>query len=84
LRNLCTNNPKEYWKILNSGRHKKQPNISIENLLQFKKNLNGAPSNFDEIDIPSLNDDMMNGQNYNLNLYIQKKRNYKMYSKIEK
>ena len=37
LGNLCTNNPKEYWKILNSGRHKKQPNISIENLLQFKK-----------------------------------------------
>ena len=65
MRNLCTNNPKEYWKILNSGRHKKQPNISIENLLQFKKNLNGAPSNFDEIDISSLNDDMMNGQNYN-------------------
>jgi hypothetical protein len=31
-----------------------------------------APSNFDEIDISSLNDDMMNGQNYNLNLYIQK------------
>jgi hypothetical protein len=35
LRNLRTNNPKEYWKIPNSGRHKKQPNISIENLLQF-------------------------------------------------
>jgi hypothetical protein len=50
----------------------KQPNISIENFLQFKKKLNGAPSNFDEIDIPSLNDDMMNGQNYNLNLYIQR------------
>ena len=65
LRNLRTDNPKEYWKILNSGRHKQQPNISIENLLQFKKNLNGAPSNFDEIDISSLNDDMMNGQNYN-------------------
>jgi hypothetical protein len=41
------------FKILNSGRHKKQPNISIENFLQFLKNLNGAPSNFDEIDIPS-------------------------------
>jgi hypothetical protein len=37
LRNLRTNNPKEYWKIPNSGRHKKQPNISIENLLQFLK-----------------------------------------------
>jgi hypothetical protein len=58
LRNLRTNNPKEYWKILNSGRHKKQPNIAIEDLLQFKKKLNGAPLNFDEIDIPSLNDDL--------------------------
>jgi hypothetical protein len=44
LRNLRTSNPKEYWKILHSGRHKKQPNISIENLLQFKKKLNGEVS----------------------------------------
>ena len=49
---------------------KKQPNIPIENLFQIFKTLNGAPSNFYEIDIPSLNDDMMNRQNYNLNLYI--------------
>jgi hypothetical protein len=67
LRNLRTNNPKEYWKIPNSGRHRKQQNISITNLLQFLKKLNGAPSNFDEIDMSFLNDDMMNGQNYNLN-----------------
>ena len=83
LRNLRTNNPKEYWKILNSGRHKKQPNISIEDLLQFKKKLNGAPLNFDEIDIPSLNDDMMNGQNYNLNLYIQKDEIIKCIQKLK-
>jgi hypothetical protein len=83
LRNLRTNNPKEYLKILNSGRHKKQPNISIENLLQFFKKLNDAPSNFDEIDIPSLNDDMMNGQNYNLNVYIQKDEIIKCIQKLK-
>ena len=83
MRNLRTNNPKEYWKILNSGRHKTQPNISIENLLQFKLFLNGAPSNFDEIDISSLNDDMMNGQNFNLNLYIQKDEIIKCIQKLK-
>ena len=83
MRNLRTNNPKEYWKILNSGRHKKQPNISIEDLLQFKNFLNGAPLNFDEIDIPSLNDDMMNGHNYNLYLYIQKDEIIKCIQKLK-
>ena len=83
MRNLRTNNPKEYWKILNSGRHKKQPNISIENLLQFFKHLIGAPSNFDEIDIPSLNDDMINGQNYNLNFYIKKDEIIKCIQKFQ-
>jgi len=54
--------------------HKKQPIICIEHLFKFSKTLNDAPSNFDEIDIHvhSLNDDMMDRQNYNLNLYIQK------------
>jgi len=68
LRNLRTNNPKAYWKILNNGRHEKQPNISIENLFQFFNTLNGAPSNFYKLDIPSLNDDMMNRQNYTTKL----------------
>jgi hypothetical protein len=42
-----------------------------------------SPSNFDEIDIPSLNDDMMNGQNYNLNLYIQKDEIIKCIQKLK-
>ena len=50
------------------------------NLIFF---LNGAPSNFDEIDISSLNDDMMNGQNYNLNLYIQKDEIIKCIQKLK-
>ena len=39
--------------------------------------------NFDKIDIPSLNDDMMNGQNYNLNLYIQKDEIIKCIQKLK-
>ena len=39
--------------------------------------------NFDEIDIPSLNDDMMNGQNYNLYLYIQKDEIIKCIQKLK-
>ena len=62
---------------------KKQPNIPIENLFQIFKALNGAPSNFYEIDIPSLNDDMMNGQNYNLNVYIQKDEIIKCIQKLK-
>jgi hypothetical protein len=55
----------------------------VDIILLCDKKLNGAPSNFDEIDIPSLNDDMMNGQNYNLNLYIQKDEILKCIQKLK-
>jgi hypothetical protein len=42
LKTLRSKNPKEYWKILNKGQKKKQPNISIDVLYEFFKNLNGA------------------------------------------
>ncbi|CAG2219045.1 unnamed protein product [Mytilus edulis] len=40
MKNMKTTNSKEYWKILNGGSRKKQPNISIEKLYDFFKNLN--------------------------------------------
>jgi hypothetical protein len=43
LKTLTSENPKEYWKILNKGQKKKQPNICNDVLCDFKKNLNGAP-----------------------------------------
>jgi hypothetical protein len=35
LKNLKTSDPKEYWKILNRGREKKQPDIPMEDLFNF-------------------------------------------------
>jgi hypothetical protein len=32
---LSKNNPKEFWKLLNNGKRKKQPNIEIDKLYNF-------------------------------------------------
>jgi hypothetical protein len=37
---LSKNNPKEFWKLLNKGKRKKQPNIEINKLYDFFQNLN--------------------------------------------
>jgi hypothetical protein len=39
IKNLRSNNSKEYWNILRQGTNKKQPNISIDSLFEvfFKK-----------------------------------------------
>jgi hypothetical protein len=39
LKNLKTSDPKEYWKILNRGREKKQPDIPMEDLFNLFTNL---------------------------------------------
>jgi hypothetical protein len=33
-----------YWKLLNKGRDRKQPNIPLGDLFKFFKNLNKAPN----------------------------------------
>jgi len=43
LRNLRKSNSKEYWKILNIGKTKTEPNIPIESLFEYFKNLNETP-----------------------------------------
>ena len=46
IHNLRSTNPKEYWKIINSGRKQISPNISINVLFDFFKTLNtGEPEN---------------------------------------
>ena len=40
IQNLSKNNPKEFWKLLNKGKRKKQPNIEIDKLYDFFQNLN--------------------------------------------
>ena len=54
LRNMHNKDPKEYWKTLNSVDNKKQdPDIVLEDLYNFFKNLNG-PSDNDAPDIDTL------------------------------
>ena len=56
IHNLRSTNPKEYWKIINSGRKQISPNISINVLFDFFKTLNtGEPEN--EGDPPVFNQD---------------------------
>jgi hypothetical protein len=46
IHSLRSTNPKEYWKIINSGRKQISPNISINVLFDFFKTLNtGEPEN---------------------------------------
>jgi hypothetical protein len=54
LKNLKTSDPKEYWKILNRGREKKQPDIPMEDLFNFFFNLNTAP------DLPTRKEEHLN------------------------
>ena len=43
LRNLRKNNSKEYWKMLNRGKTKTEPNIPIESLFEYFKNRSETP-----------------------------------------
>jgi hypothetical protein len=46
IHNLRSINPKEYWKIINSGRKQISPNITINVLFDFFKTPNtGEPEN---------------------------------------
>jgi hypothetical protein len=51
---MRTNDPKEFWKILNQGKRKTQSNISLQKLFEFFKNLNTAPSDDIGADLPNL------------------------------
>jgi hypothetical protein len=72
LKNMRTKDPKEFWKILNQGKRKTQPNISLQKLFEFFKNLNTAPSDDIGADLPNLNVEELNQLNYELNIHIEK------------
>jgi hypothetical protein len=67
---LKTSDPKEYWKLLNKGRDRKQPNIPLGDLFKFFKNLNKTPDEllvqqenfdtdlFDNVDNGPLNEEI--------------------------
>jgi hypothetical protein len=68
LKNMRTKDPKEFWKILNQGKRKTQPNISLQKLFEFFKNLNTAPSDDIGADLPNLNVEELNQLNYELRI----------------
>ena len=35
IKNLRSNNSKEFWKLMRKGTYRKQPNISIDTLFDF-------------------------------------------------
>jgi hypothetical protein len=37
LKTMRTKNPKEFWKILNKGKRKEQPNIPVDTFFEFYK-----------------------------------------------
>ena len=69
LKNLRSNNSKEYWNILRQGTNKKQPNISIDSLFEFFRNINKAPetNNEDEINLPDIDSNLINNLNNEIN-----------------
>ena len=54
IQNLRGKNPKEYWKILNQNKRKKQPDIDIGKLHDFFKNLNAAPEDEKNVQLPEI------------------------------
>ena len=70
LKTLRSKKPKEYWKILNKGQKKKQPNISIDVLYEFFKNLNGAPDH-DDVELSVLLESLQENLDFdNLNIHL--------------
>ena len=70
LKTLRSKNPKEYWKILNKGQKKKQPDISIDVLYEFFKNLNGAPDH-DDVELSVLSESLQENLDFdNLNIHL--------------
>ena len=71
LRNLRKS---EYWKILNRGKTKTEPNIPIESLFEYFKNLNETPIENDQaFSFPNIDPFDLNCVNENLNKKITQK-----------
>jgi hypothetical protein len=69
IKNLRSNNSKEHWNILRQGTNKKQPNISIDSLFEFFRNINKAPetNNEDEINLPDIDNNLINNLDNEIN-----------------
>ena len=61
LKNASRDNPKHFWKILGGHKRKKQPNIEINNLYEFFKDLN--TKGLDEQQSTTLQNELPNDSN---------------------
>ena len=65
LRRLKTNNPKEYWKIINSDKKNEDSQASLEDLFNFYQHMNEKNTNDDDDDNDG-DDDNENGDGKNM------------------
>ena len=72
LKTMRTKNPKEFWKILNKGKRKEQPDIPVDTFFEFYKELNQKPDQKDTPNLPEPEIQETNQINEEVNKYIDK------------
>jgi hypothetical protein len=72
LKTMRTKNPKEFWKILNKGKRKEQPNIPVDTFFEFYKELNQKPNQKDTPNLPEPEVQETKQINEEINKYIDK------------
>ena len=72
IKNLRSNNKKEFWKLMRKGTYRKQPNISIDTLFDLFKTLNKNPTNDGdgETVLPEIDENSVNNLNIEINGHI--------------
>lgn len=83
INELRSNNSKEYWKLLNNHKNKVQPDIPIDKLFDFFKNLNAAPEGKRDNNLPTLNPNDVNRLNDNLNRRFSRDEIYRCIKKLK-
>jgi hypothetical protein len=69
IKNVRSNNSKEFWKLMRKVTYRKQPNISIDTLFDFFKTLNQNPTNDGdgETVLPEIDENLVNNLNIEIN-----------------
>jgi hypothetical protein len=84
IQNLSRNNPKEFWKLLNKDKRKKQPNIEIDKLYDFfSQNLNIRDICDGNDGLPEFNILQNEPINEHINAYISKEEILKCIQKLK-
>ena len=80
---MSKNNPKEFWKLLNKGKRKKQPNIEIDKLYDCIQNLNTRDICDGNNGLPEVNILQNETINEHINAYISKEEILKCIQKLK-